>query len=93
MAEYSVGDALKRLIAQSGWGEKAQEYRIKEDWEKIMGVTIARYTHQIQLRNKVLVISTDVAPLKHELLLGKENLIQKINQHFGETLIMDIKIR
>ena len=93
MAEYSVGDALKRLIAQSGWGDRVNEYRIKEDWEKIVGVTIARYTHNVQLRNKVLVISTDVAPLKQELLLGKESLLQKINLHFGETMVLDLKIR
>jgi predicted nucleic acid-binding Zn ribbon protein len=93
MAEYSVGDALKRLIAQSGWGEKAQEYRIKAEWEQIVGITIARYTHDVQLRNKVLVISTDVAPLKQELLLGKENLLQKINLHFGETIVLDLKVR
>ncbi|MCC6186980.1 MAG: DUF721 domain-containing protein [Chitinophagaceae bacterium] len=93
MAEYSVGDALKRLIAQSGWGDKMYEYRIQSEWEKIVGITIARYTTNIQLRNKVLVISTDVAPLKQELLLGKENLIQKINLHFAETIVLDLKIR
>ncbi|MDI9320119.1 MAG: DUF721 domain-containing protein [Phycisphaerales bacterium] len=93
MAEYSVGDALKRLIAQSGWGDRVNEYRIKEEWTTIVGVTIARYTHNIQLRNKVLVISTDVAPLKQELLLGKDNLITKINLHFGETIVLDLKIR
>lgn len=93
MAEYSVGDALKRLIAQSGWGDRVNEYRIKEDWEKIVGVTIARYTHNIQLRNRVLIVSTDVAPLKQEIVLGKETLITKINLHFAETLILDIKVR
>lgn len=93
MAEYSVGDALKRLIAQAGWGDRVHEYRIKEDWERIAGVTIARYTHNIQLRNKVLIVSTDVAPLKQELVLGKESLIAKINLHFAETIILDLKVR
>jgi len=93
MAEYSVGEALKRLMAEAGWGEKLQEYRIKEDWEAIAGSTIARYTSNIQLRNKVLVLSTDVAPLKHEIMLNKQNLIEKINLHFGERMVNDIQVR
>lgn len=93
MAEYSVGEALKRLMAEAGWGAKLQEYRIKEDWEAIAGSTIARYTSNIQLRNKVLVLSTDVAPLKHEIMLNKQNLIEKINLHFGERMVNDIQVR
>lgn len=93
MAEYSVGDALKKLIAHSGWGDKLHEYRLVADWEKIVGVTIARYTHNITLHNRILTVSTDVAPLKQELLLGKENLIRKINQYFEETLVSDLKVR
>jgi predicted nucleic acid-binding Zn ribbon protein len=93
MAEYSVGDALKRLIEQSGWGDKMYEYRLQSEWEKIVGVTISRYTNQIQLRNKILVISTDVGPLKQELILGKENLLQKVNTYFGTTIVLDLIIR
>ncbi|HTN17320.1 MAG TPA: DUF721 domain-containing protein [Chitinophagaceae bacterium] len=93
MAQYSVGDALKRLIAQSGWADKLHEYRVKEEWEQIAGATIARYTEKIQLRDRVLYLSTDIAPLKQELLLGKESLIRKINLHFAETVVLDIKIR
>lgn len=93
MAEYSVGDALKRLIAQAGWADKLNEYRVKQDWEQIAGATIARYTEKIQLRDRILYLSTDIAPLKQELLLGKENLIRKINLHFAETVVLDIKVR
>jgi predicted nucleic acid-binding Zn ribbon protein len=93
MGEYSVGDALKRLIAQSGWGEKANEYRLKAEWEQIAGVTIARYTSNLQLRNRVLLVSTDVAPLKQELMLAKDKLAEKINLHFKETIVLEIRVR
>ncbi|GAA4452952.1 DUF721 domain-containing protein [Rurimicrobium arvi] len=93
MAEYSVGDALRRLIRQSGWGDRINEYRLREEWAQIAGVTIARYTNGMMLRDKVLTLSTDVAPLRQELLLGKQQLIEKINAHFQETIILDIKVR
>lgn len=93
MAEYSVGDALKILLARSGWGAKVHEIRIKQEWETIVGKTISRYTSQLQLLGRVLTIYTDIAPLKQELMLNKEQLINKINAHFEETVVMDIKIR
>ncbi|MGC4057570.1 MAG: DUF721 domain-containing protein [Chitinophagaceae bacterium] len=93
MAEYSVGDALRRLIRQSGWGDRINEYRLREEWAQIAGVTIARYTNGMMLRDRVLTLSTDVAPLRQELLLGKKQLIEKINAHFEETIVLDIKVR
>ncbi len=92
MAEYSIGDALRRFVRESGWGEKALEYQLKAQWETIAGKTIARYTSQLQIKNKILYLRTEIAPLKQELQLNKESLIQKINQHFEETLILDLKI-
>ncbi len=93
MAEYSVGEALKLLMARSSWGAKANEIRLKQEWETIAGKTIARYTTNIQLSNRVIIIYTDVAPLKQELILGKDVLINKINEHFKETLVLDLKVK
>lgn len=93
MAEYSIGDALKRLIRQSGWTDRINEYRIREEWPQIAGITIARYTGAMMLRDRVLTISTDVAPLRQELIMGKQQLIEKINAHFQETVVLDIKVR
>lgn len=93
MAEYSVGEALKLLMARSSWGARANEIRLKQEWENIAGKTIARYTTNIQLSNRVITIHTDVAPLKQELILGKEVLINKINEYFKETLVLDLKVQ
>jgi len=93
MAEYSVGDALRILIERAGWGSKVNELRMRQEWETIVGPTIARYTTNIHLNNRVLTIQTDVAPLKHELMLGKENLVVRINEYFKQTVVLDIVVR
>ncbi len=80
-------------MARSSWGAKANEMRLKQEWEAIAGKTIARYTTNIQLSNRVIIIHTDVAPLKQELILGKDILINKINEHFKETLVLDLKVK
>jgi hypothetical protein len=42
---------------------------------------------------KTLIIYTDVAALKQELLYSKEELIKTINNHFKEMIINDIQIK
>ena len=66
---------------------------MRQEWETIVGKTIAKYTRNINLYNKILTIYTDVAPLKQELLLGKEQLKNRINEYFEETIIADIVIK
>lgn len=92
MGEYSIGDAIKMLMEKSGWKPKATELRLRQEWEQIVGKTIARYTRDIKLYNKKLIIYTDVAPLKQELNMAKQQLMENINQYLGETAITEVVI-
>lgn len=93
MGQYSIGEALQHLMQKSGWTPKVAELRIRQDWEKIAGKTIARYTRELKVFNGVLTIYTDVAPLKQELNMGKQQLMQTINEYLGEPAIKDIVVR
>ena len=66
---------------------------MRDECETIVGKTIGKYTRNINLYNKVLTIYTDVAPLKQELQLGKEQLIQRINEYFEERVVEDIMVK
>ena len=93
MGQYSVGDALNQFFEQSNWKEKMFQIRLKEEWKEIAGSTIARYTRDLFLHQKILYISTDIAALKQELQLGKLQFIERINAYFKEAAIKDIVIR
>jgi predicted nucleic acid-binding Zn ribbon protein len=93
MGSYSVGEALNLLLERSHWKPKVIELRMREEWEAIVGKTISKYTRNINLFNKKLTIYTDVAPLKQELLLGKEQLVTRINEYFGDRVIDEIIIK
>jgi predicted nucleic acid-binding Zn ribbon protein len=69
------------------------QIRMRTDWEKIVGKTIAKYTQEVHLYNRILTITTTVAPLKQELRYAKDQLIQSINQHFGEAVVKEIQIK
>ena len=93
MGSYSIGEALNLLLERSKWKPKVTELRLRQEWETITGKTIAKYTRDIGLHDKTLTIYTDVAPLKQELLVGKDQLIKNINDYFGEQVINEIVIK
>lgn len=93
MGQYSVGDAIKLLMQKSGWKPKVTELQLRENWEEIVGKTVAKYTREIHLHGSKLMIYTDVAPLKQELNMAKDQLIKNINEYMKETVVIDIVIR
>lgn len=93
MGSYSIGEALNLLLEKSKWKPKVNELRLREDWDIIVGKTIAKYTRNINLYNGILTIYTDVGALKQELSLGKEQLKNSINEYLGEIAVFDIVVK
>jgi len=93
MAEISIGEALQQFIKNSKLKNGVQALQIEDAWEKIMGKTIARYTDKIQIINSTLFITTNVAPLKNELLYQKEKIIERVNEALGEKVIKEVVIK
>ncbi|MBS1773520.1 MAG: DUF721 domain-containing protein [Bacteroidetes bacterium] len=80
-------------MQKSGWKPKMNEVRLKEEWEQVAGKTIAKYTRNFYLNGTVLTIYTDVAALKQELLLGREQLAANINEYFGEKVVTEVIVK
>ena len=92
MAEYSLGDALKKFLEKSKFRGSIQALQITDVWENIMGRTIAKYTEKIQIHGQTLYITTSVAPLKQELNYQKEKIIERVNEALGEKTIREVVI-
>jgi hypothetical protein len=93
MGEYSLSDAMKQFLRQSRLKGSILGLQITEVWEQIMGKTISRYTDRIEIHGQTLYITTNVAPLKQELLYKKEKIIELVNEALGEKLIKEVVIK
>lgn len=93
MALYSMQEAIQKMLENSHWKYRYQVTKLKEDWESLMGKTVARHTKELKLIDGTLYIQTDVAALKHELSFNKALLVAKLNQHFDEVVIKEIVVR
>jgi hypothetical protein len=93
MAELSIGDALKDFLKKSKLKSGVQAMQVQDAWAKIMGKTIANYTDKIEIINSTLFISTNVAPLKNELIYQKAKIIERVNEALEEKVIKEVVIK
>jgi hypothetical protein len=93
MGEYSIGEALKQFLQSSRIKGGIQALQIEDAWEQIMGKTVARYTDKLQIIGDKLIITTNVAPLKNELIYQKEKIKQRVNEALGQRVINEVIIQ
>jgi hypothetical protein len=89
----SLAEAMKEFLNKSRLKNGIQAMQVHDAWEKIMGKTIAKYTEKIEIINSTLFISSNIAPLKNELLYQKEKIIERVNEALGEKVIKDVVIK
>ena len=70
--------------------KKLAEKRLLNSWEELMGKTIARYTVNLYISDRVFFIYLKSAVLRSELSYKKEQLIHLLNERAGTKVIEDI---
>ena len=93
MGEFSINQAIQEFLKQSRIKGGIQALQIEDVWEQIMGKTIARYTDKLQIIGDKLIITTTVAPLKHELIYQREKIKQRVNEALGQKVVNEVIIQ
>jgi hypothetical protein len=93
MGEFSIKDAIKEFLNKSRIKGSIQALQIEDVWEQIMGKTVARYTEKLQIIGDKLIITTTVAPLKHELMYQREKIKQRVNEALGQKVVNEVIIQ
>jgi predicted nucleic acid-binding Zn ribbon protein len=93
MGQYKMGDAIRQYLNQSRIKGDIQALQVSDIWEKVMGKTVARYTENIKIIHRTLYVTTNVAPLKQELMYQKEKIKLRVNEALGENVIDQVVIQ
>lgn len=67
--------------------------KIAELWKSITGPGVTKYTKSTKLRSGTLTVQITSAPLRHELSFGKEQLMQRLNEEYGEFVVTKLILR
>ena len=91
--DETLGNVISRLLKLYRLEEGVHSVRIVQEWENIMGPSVAKYTQDIQLQKERLIITLTSAPLRHELSFNKEKIRCRLNESFGSELIKEVVLR
>ena len=89
----TIGEVLNDIVGSKALKTGLTNAKVVQLWSKLMGENIERYTDKIIVKNKTLTIYLSSAPLREELIYGKEKIIKMINEETGVKVIEKIIFR
>ncbi len=87
----TLKDAINSMMESYKIKGKFDENKLIQSWHTLMGAPIAKRTEKIFLKNKVLYVKLNSAPLRQELTIAKSKVLEIIHRHFDKELMTDIK--
>ena len=88
--EQLLSEVLTEFINDRKIRQKYAQTQLKHVWNEHMGSSINQYTKSLRLYKQKLYVKILSAPLRHELSMNKEKLIQLLNKKAGSNIIQDI---
>jgi len=86
----SLSEVLRDYVKGTSIEKKLKEVDIVQSWEELLGKTIAHYTKNISLKNRILYLEINSSVVKNELFMMREEIRRKLNEKAGEELVEKI---
>jgi predicted nucleic acid-binding Zn ribbon protein len=88
----TLKEALDNMVKDLKLKHGIDEVRIREEWVRLMGAPISKYTREISLRKGKLYVKVESAPLKQELSFSRDKIRELFNKELGEEIIHEVVI-
>ncbi len=88
-----LGSVLPALLEKLGLSVGIRNHQLLDRWGEIVGPKIAEVTSAERLTDGKLWISVSHPAWRTELTFIKQELIDKVNDTFGEKIVSDIIFR
>ncbi|MBE9468288.1 MAG: DUF721 domain-containing protein [Bacteroidetes bacterium] len=88
-----LGDVISQYLKALRIDKKMKQVSLISAWEEIIGRNVARATNEIFFKKRILFVYLNSAVIRNELLMIKDELKKRLNEHAGENLVDDIVIR
>ena len=62
-------------------------------WSQVLGGGVQAYTKNLFIKNQVLYVTLTSAVLRHELMMNRRSLVQRLNSHVKAQVITNIIFR
>ena len=90
--DKAIRDVLKDFAKQNKITPGFYNSKVNLIWKTKMGTTINNYTRKVSLAKGTLYLKIDSAPLKSELLMSKQKIIDLINSEMKSDIVKKVVI-
>ena len=88
--EEHLGDVIDKLLKAYNLEDKMKELDLLEAWPDLMGKAVAHRTKSIEIKNQKLLLKIDSSVMREQLHIGKQVIIQRVNEFMGKDVIKDV---
>lgn len=88
-----IGAVISEYLKALDIDHKIQEIRIMDNWPNVVGLTIAKKTDKLYIKNRVLFVYMNSSIMRSELLRIRESLPKALNERVGAKVIDEVVIR
>jgi predicted nucleic acid-binding Zn ribbon protein len=92
-APVALTDLLIPTLARLGLKTRARYVQILGAWPGVVGEMVADHTNPTALVRGRLTVETDSPAMGHQLRLQRQTIVDGINQHLGDRVVLDIRFR
>ncbi len=90
---HKLNDIISQCLKELNLNKKLQEHRLINSWPDIVGLSIAKTTNNLYIKDKKLFVYLNSSVVRNELQMLKDSLVKRLNEHAGEELIHDIVLK
>ena len=88
----SIAGVICRVLGDLGWTEGMNAGRVLEEWDEIVGPSVAEHCRPISLDAGVLVVSASSSAWAAQLRMLTPQLISRIEEHVGAHVISELTV-
>ncbi len=88
--DKSLKDAIEQMLQVYKLKRRFDETSLIAFWPELVGVSVANRTKNIYIRDRKLYIRLESSVIKHELLMIRTQIMDKLNEKAGSTVIDEI---
>lgn len=69
------------------------EVKVINEWENAVGPMIAKNTNKLYVKRRKLYVYLTSAPIKQELVYARHEIIKRLNEAVGESVIDEMVVK
>lgn len=84
-------EAFGEFLKEEHLGEKFDQRKLIQSWERIMGRSVAARTTKMYFRDGTLFVELSSAVLKQELNNSQQLILERFEEHLGKKVMAGVR--